>query len=117
MLALARVSGRDAAPEVHFREGYRLALRGLPLLDINSAERLRALMKQMFDAIPRARIDAFGRYVERVRAGAATTPAEDREMAELTRTAVAAMPPGAQEDLRSIFGMALDLGRFDASRR
>jgi hypothetical protein len=112
IVVIARIFPRDSAPELYFREGYRLAFRGMPLLDPTASERLRGLMKAMFDAIPRGQIDRFGGYVERLRAGGQTSPADDQAMAAVVRAAVEKLSPGDQQALRDYFAMAISMGHF-----
>jgi hypothetical protein len=113
-LLVARALSKDAEPELYCREAYRLAFRGQPHLDAASGEHLRTLMTAFFAAIPRGQIDAFGAYVERLRAGQRTSPTEDREMTAVARAAVERLPPASQEALRGYFGMAIEMGRFEA---
>lgn len=113
ILALARVIPKDSPPEVYCREGYRLAVAGRPQMDAGANERLIAGMKAFFAALPKGKSERFGTYVEHVRARQRTTPAEDREMTEAARTAVEALAPEVQDDLRAHFAMAIELAMFE----
>jgi len=110
VLDLSRVISLDSPPEAYCRTAYRLAVRGQPSLNVDSRERLRGLMQQLFQAIPKAQIGPFGSYVTRLGDGGRTSPAEDLQMTEAIRVAVESMPPGLQDELRSIFGTAIDVG-------
>lgn len=112
ILGVARSIPQGSAPEAYCREGYRLAFQGQPSMDAGSGERLQKLMRLFFDAIPKTQLGRFGGYVERLRVGGATTPAEDREMAGVARQAASRLTPEIQEDLSEHFGMAIELGRF-----
>jgi hypothetical protein len=113
ILALARTIPKDSAPEAYCREGYRLAVAGRPQMETSSNERLVTGMKALFAALPRGKTERFGTYVERVRAGQRTTVAEDREMTEAIRTAMEALSPEVQDDLRTHFAMAVELALFE----
>jgi hypothetical protein len=112
LLEVGRALPADAPPEAYCRMGYRLALTGEPGMTSEYRERLRTSMRRLFDAIPRAQIDAFGRYVERLLAGGNLTPAEDKQLAASIRAAMAGLSPAVQEELRSSFGMAINMGLF-----
>jgi hypothetical protein len=112
ILHLARVIGKEPPPEAFCREGYRLAFKGQPLVDAESGERLKTHMRAFFDAIPRGAIGRYGAYVERLRAGQATTAAEDREMMEVARVALQSLGPETQDALRGSLAMAIEMGRF-----
>jgi hypothetical protein len=113
-LILGLVGGvrRDAPPEAYCREAYRLAFVGQPLLDPAASQRLGASMKTFFAALPRAKSARFGAYTERLRAGSRTDPAEDKEMALVTRAAMETLAPADQENVRASFALAVEMGRF-----
>ena len=117
ILMMSRVIPEGSSPETYCRAAYRLALGGQVNLNAESKERLRGLMRTLFDAIPKAQIGAFGAYVERLNSGGASTPAEDRQLTESLRAAVDSLPPAVQEDVRSYFGIAIDMGLLGAVRR
>jgi hypothetical protein len=117
ILMMSRVIPEGSAPETYCRAAYRLALGGQVNLNPESKERLRGLMRTLFDAIPKTQIGPFGAYVERLNSGGASTPAEDRQLTESLRAAVDALPPAVQEDVRSYFGIAIDMGLLGAVRR
>jgi hypothetical protein len=110
VLQLSRVIPVDSPSEVYCREAYRLAVRGQASLNVDSRERLRTLMQQLFQAIPKAQIGPFGSYVTRLGERGPTSPAEDLQLTEAIRVAVESMPPTVQDDLRSIFSTAIDVG-------
>lgn len=112
ILGLAHSIPRNSAPEVYCREAYRLAFVGQPLLDAASSQRLGARMKTFFAALPRAKSERFGAYAERLRAGQATAPAEDREMMQAARAAMESLDGEIQDDLRAQFAVAVEMGRF-----
>lgn len=114
IVSVARTLPKGSLPDKFCAEGYRLAFKGLPLLDSSSAERLRTLMRTFFDAVPKGRLTAFGQIVERVRAGHATSDAEDVALSEIARAAIATLSPPVQEELRGHLGMAIDMGRFQS---
>jgi hypothetical protein len=108
---------QSSPPETYCRAAYRLALGGQGSLNDESKERLRGLMRTLFDAIPKARIGAFGAYVERLSGGGASNPAEDKQLADDIRAAVDGLPPAVQEDLRSYFGIAIEMGLLGTTLR
>lgn len=112
LIPLARALSKESAPEMYCREAYRLAYAGQAQMDATSSERLRSAMKGFFGALPAARRERFGAYVERLRARQPTSAAEDREMALATQQAMEALSPDAQAELRRSFAMAVDMGRF-----
>jgi hypothetical protein len=113
LISLTHVVRRGAAPETYCREGYRLALKGQPLIDASSAEHMRSLMQALFAAIPKARLGRFGSYVERLVANQPTSREDDREMMETARAAMAGLAPATQESLRGFFVMAIEMGQFE----
>jgi hypothetical protein len=112
VLALARKISKDAPPEAYCREAYRLAFMGQPRLEEADKEALASRMQAFFSAMPGRSRDRFGAYVERIRAAQPTSAADDLEMMKVTQAAVQALAPEAQDELRRLFGLAVDTASF-----
>lgn len=102
----------EAAPAVFFRKGYALAARGLPRMDPLAAQQLGELMPKVFASLPGAQRERLGSYLERVRAGQPTTPADDSAMNQLMNGSIRALAEPDQKRLQQVIQGAIELGRL-----
>jgi hypothetical protein len=67
-----------------------------------------ALSSELYARLPAADRARFGAYLERVRAGRGSDPAEDLAMSRLVKAAFGRLPAARQKRLRDLFAKAID---------
>jgi hypothetical protein len=107
---IARKIPPSSSSEAYFRTGWSAAIRGQSLIEPAAAEELRSLMREVFAHMSNADRTRFGTYSERVRAGAATTTADDVAAMKILGTAAAALPPESLTHLRTVVDASVTLG-------
>lgn len=112
--AAVRMIARKIPPaspsEAYFRAGWGAAIRGQDQIDLAAAAQLRELMQEVFARMPATDRTRFGGYSERVRSGAATTPADDAVAMNILGKAAKALPPESLSRLRTVVDASVTLG-------
>jgi hypothetical protein len=94
-------------PEVTFRRAFRLASTGLTSLETAEFTELGRLTSAVYDVLPRKERVRLAAYFDRVRADAATTSDEDREMLRLMGGAVRQLAPATLARLQQLYEKAI----------
>jgi hypothetical protein len=109
-----RMIGRRISPsspvEAYFRAGWSMAIRGQGEVDPRTAAELRELMSAVFARMPAPDRARFAAYGERLRAGLATTAAEDAAAMRVLGTAATALPSETLHRLRLAVDSAVTIG-------
>jgi hypothetical protein len=113
--SMMRSMPADASADLYFRKGYEWAGRGAPELGPEVGREMGAITSALFRSLSASDRDRLGSYLERLRTGQATTPAQDRAMNEVMKRAILALPAKSQEDLRRLTERAIEVGRLLSS--
>jgi hypothetical protein len=113
--AMSRSLPRDASTEHYCRRGYEWAVRGVQEMGGDAPTKMGALTSKVFGALSPGDRERLGRYLERVRAGAGTSSAEDRTGNELLSQGFAALSEGEKVELRGLVEAAIELGRLSST--
>jgi hypothetical protein len=107
-----RIIGQSEAqfldPAEAFRRTYALAGTGVASLTPAEQREMGALSSELYARLPAADRARFGAYLERVRAGRGSDPAEDLAMSRLVKAAFGRLPAARQKRLRDLFAKAID---------
>jgi hypothetical protein len=95
-------------PGEAFRRAYVLAGAGVASLSPAEQREMGALSSDLYARLPAADRARFGPYLERVRAGRGSDPAEDLAMSRVVKTAFGRLPAARQKRLREVFAKAID---------
>ena len=108
--AAERIMGQSEAqvlePAEAFRRTYALAGRGIPTLAPAEQREIGALSTDLYARLPAADRARLGSYIDRVRAGRPSEPAEDAAMAKLVASAFRRLSASRQARLRALFEKA-----------
>lgn len=94
-------------PAEAFRRTWLFAGRGLSALTAAEQQEMGALSTELYSKLPAADRARLGAYLDRVRAGHATEPAQDLEMSRLVKAAFARLRPPRRERLQGLFERAI----------
>jgi hypothetical protein len=96
-------------PEV-FRRAYGLVGRGLWALNKAESREFGDLHTLVYDSLPTAEKNRLGDYIDRARSRYATTPEEDRQMCQVMKTAVLALPADRRARMQVLFEKSMTAG-------
>lgn len=99
------------SPEALFRLAYVQTAKGLGSLSPSDASEMGRLYQAAFDTMPEGERQRLGSWLERVRAGQKTRPAEDRAGAASLSRAFQRLPGRSQERLRVLTQNAIALAQ------
>jgi hypothetical protein len=102
----------DASTDHYFRMGYEWAGRGVGELGPAVGKEMGSITASLFASLSGSERQRLGTYLERVRTGLPTTPAEDHAMGAVMKRAILALPTDSQEKLRRLTERAIDVGRL-----
>lgn len=94
-------------PPEAFRRTYLLVGKGLPALDKAEEKEMGALSSELYGKLPGAARARLGAYIERVRSGRPTDPAQDQAMSALVKGAAERMPAPRRVRLQALFEKAI----------
>jgi hypothetical protein len=100
----------DSPTEAYFRTGWSWAIRGQGQVDAAVAAELRDLMGAVFSRMSPTDRSRYAAYAERLRGGAATTPAEDAAVMKILGRAAASLPEESLSRLRAIVDSSVTVG-------
>jgi hypothetical protein len=94
-------------PVEAFRRTYLLAGRGLSALTSGEQQEIATLSSDLYARVPSADRARLGPYLDRVRAGSATDPAQDAQMSRVVKAAVLKLPAARRQRLQALFEKAI----------
>jgi hypothetical protein len=94
-------------PAEAFRRTFQMTARGLPTLAKDEQREMGGLTTALYATLPSRDRGRLGSYIEQVRAGRATDPAQDQEMCRIVKTAALKLPPSRRLRLQALFEKAL----------
>jgi hypothetical protein len=94
-------------PVEAFRRTYLLAGRGLSALTAGEQQEIATLSSDLYARVPSGDRARLGPYLDRVRAGSATDPAQDAQMSRVVKAAVLKLPPARRQRLQALFEKAI----------
>ena len=109
-LLMSRSAAQVLEPPEAFRRAYGLVGRGLHALSRSESKEMGDLHTAIYASLPPAQRDRLGDYIDRARSRYATTPEEDRQMSQVMKSAVLALPADKRARLQSLFEKAMTAG-------
>jgi len=109
-LLMSRSAAQVLEPPEAFRRAYGLVGRGLYALSRPESKEIGDLHTAIYASLPPAQRDRLGDYIDRARSRYATTPEEDRQMSQLMKSAVLALPADRRARLQALFEKAMTAG-------
>ena len=110
--AAERLMGQSEAqildPAEAFRRTYALAGSGLASLTPAEQREMGTLSSELYARLPAADRARFGKYLDRIRGGRGSEPAEDLAMSRLVKTAFGRLPAPRQKRLREVFAKVIE---------
>ena len=109
-LLMSKSAAQVLEPPEVFRRSYGLVGRGLYALSRPESKEMGDLHTAIYASLPAAQRDRLGDYIDRARSRYATTPEEDRQMSQLMKSAVLALPADKPARLQALFEKAMTAG-------
>jgi hypothetical protein len=107
---MSRSAAQVLEPPEVFRRAYGSVGRGLWALSRAESKELGDLHTLIYDSLPAAQRSRLGDYIDRARSRYATTPEEDRQMTQVMKSAVLALPADKRIRLQALFEKAMTAG-------
>jgi hypothetical protein len=107
---MSRSAAQVLEPPEVFRRAYGSVGRGLWALSRAESKELGDLHTLIYDSLPAAQRSRLGDYIDRARSRYATTPEEDRQMTQVMKSAVLALPADKRSRLQALFEKAMTAG-------
>ncbi|PYQ12589.1 MAG: hypothetical protein DMF80_16610 [Acidobacteria bacterium] len=109
-LLMSRSAAQVLDPPEVFRRSYGLVGRGLWALDRGESKEIGDLHSLIYASLPPPERARLGDYIDRARSRYATTPDEDRQMSQVMKSAVLALPADKRARLQVLFEKAMTAG-------
>lgn len=109
-LLIKRNGGRGLTPPEAFREAHRCAMHGIEALNAVETRELGEITRVVYGSLNDSDRTRLGEYLERVRAGQPTKPADDAAMTALMRGAVSKLPAASLARMRELIEQAILVG-------